>query len=77
MEFAKIVIPETPPTVRPAITAMEVCLIGFSIACPQPTEADIERWSHDFPQFAELIRECAEDMTTDSAEIMELEEAEA
>jgi hypothetical protein len=74
--------PETSPTAAPPLNGPqtskeEICLIGFSLDCPKPTDGDVERWCGYFPQYEDSIRRCAKFMRLDVAQVLALDIADA
>jgi hypothetical protein len=65
------------PLIGPQTSKEEICLIGFSLDCPKPTDADVARWCGFFPQYADSIRRCAKFMRLDVAQVLALELADA
>jgi hypothetical protein len=49
--------PSTPLiSILPGVTSQQICLLGFELDCPGATDADVARWSADFPKFASAIQ---------------------
>jgi hypothetical protein len=65
------------PLIGPQTSKEEICLIGFSLDCPKPTDADVTRWCGFFPQYADSIRRCAKFMRLDVAQVLALDLADA
>jgi len=61
---------EAPLSLPPGMTIEEYCLLAFALdSGPNPSDANIERWCSRVPQFAGVIRRCADGMRLEWADV--------